>query len=1309
MPRSLRCARRLVPVSLLVLVANLLSIPADAGPNVSGRWTDKLAPAAIWIDTEGVPTNAVHMILTRGYDGYHSQILWYDSNHHFDGYNEFHGGLMGWNPESTPAEGDCSNYPASRLTPLTVGGPTTNVFCTGHSALASGRILITGGTEAGEVGMTTSIVFDPATRTWTSQPEMAQRRWYPTNTTLPDGTVLVSSGSSFGQFHGFGGRDAAGVLATDSLEFLGMTDAGEWSGRGKSVDIVWPVARDAHASCWNPTNSEWTLFGGRNQNGTLRNDTYFMYQNADKDDREDYTAVNVASGVGDPRPSPRAWGSLVAPNHKFLLFGGLDNGGAKNDTHELYRTFHPITGSPLWHWREVGGWLTGTPPSPRHGHAALWDSTNKKMLVFGGATTAGAAIDNTLYALSIADTGAVGWSVASVTPDPDAGSPVMRDGHVLVEDPYVRNSTEHGAPVGYERRFVLFGGRSNTTLLNDLWVLWIPNPGAGSYQWKRVGAWYAPSGRYRLAGGFDYNDRFVITGGDLGGTVTDETWAVSGFYMTAPAWPPIWVALPPNPYGPRTNHSMFPRRTLWARQPERFDPATASWAIEGKPKSQDWYPFHFVLPNADSLRVLATGPDTSTYVLNLSASPPTWRFVAKSSAAGDSYRPFRGGASVMYLPGSFMKCGSRDTDAPTGAWAVATTKTLEISTTNFGTPPTTWTSRQDMGSGRVNHNLVILPNGKVLANGGTKWIRNNANAEPVFTPQIWTPSSKTWSPITGPYALAADPTIRGYHSNAILLPDGRVLAASGESYVTGDAADLDSKRITIFCPPYLFDSSGNLKSRPTIVAAPDSIEYGSSFEIRIPNGVTISTVCLVKPAASTHGFNQDQRYVPLSFEACDTMLAVTAPATGRWAPPGDYMLFIVRSDDMPSIAKWVRVGATDPNSELPFCESGGFAMMSGGSEDGWGEDALLAGEETGWSAQPLSGLTAADGSYSVRLRQGDSSQSTIEGLRLTAIDHAAGVEAFATRDRILLGACIPATGATTGGRDVTSSAVSSHDLAVDLATGEGLEVTLAIPAKTGASVPLVFAARSVPAGTTGERAGGLTIQGRSAEGDWIDREARALRPGYTTFVVDSCGTQVRLVASGRVQIRGVGSLDVSECLPRPAALPIESLTRDDVALSGETLQGQDASGVLLGPGSTLMARWKASAVPSGLVRSVFVDVRSVTEDAGTFTSSLAARSTIEPAPAWTFSLATSRPNPVTSDALIAYSLAHPARVRIRIHDVAGRLVRRLVDEDAAAGPHEARWDGRNDQGRAVANGVYFYRMETEGWQGQQKLLLVRQD
>jgi hypothetical protein len=68
------------------------------------------------------------------------------------------------------------------------------------------------------------------------------------------------------------------------------------------------------------------------------------------------------------------------------------------------------------------------------------------------------------------------------------------------------------------------------------------------------------------------------------------------------------------------------------------------------------------------------------------------------------------------------------------------------------------------------------------------------------------------------------------------------------------------------------------------------------------------------------------------------------------------------------------------------------------------------------------------------------------------------------------------------------------------------------------------------------------------------------------------------------------------------------------------------------------------------------------------------------------------PNPANPAVTIRCRLPRDGRLRVTVHDVRGRLVRVLADEDAAAGVHDRRWDGRDTRGRAMPSGVYVYRL-----------------
>jgi hypothetical protein len=83
------------------------------------------------------------------------------------------------------------------------------------------------------------------------------------------------------------------------------------------------------------------------------------------------------------------------------------------------------------------------------------------------------------------------------------------------------------------------------------------------------------------------------------------------------------------------------------------------------------------------------------------------------------------------------------------------------------------------------------------------------------------------------------------------------------------------------------------------------------------------------------------------------------------------------------------------------------------------------------------------------------------------------------------------------------------------------------------------------------------------------------------------------------------------------------------------------------------------------------------------------------------------PNPFNPATQIRFDIARPARTSLRIYDVAGRLVRVLVDEDLAAGRYETSWNGSNDAGKRVASGVYFYKLVTSEYEQTKKMVLLR--
>ena len=94
--------------------------------------------------------------------------------------------LIGNNP--TLWDPIANSFSSSPLAPF-------NIFCAGHSFLADGTLLIAGGHNGSSgYGLPYATIYDPTQDSWTQIPNMQDARWYPTNTTLPNGDVLVVSG-----------------------------------------------------------------------------------------------------------------------------------------------------------------------------------------------------------------------------------------------------------------------------------------------------------------------------------------------------------------------------------------------------------------------------------------------------------------------------------------------------------------------------------------------------------------------------------------------------------------------------------------------------------------------------------------------------------------------------------------------------------------------------------------------------------------------------------------------------------------------------------------------------------------------------------------------------------------------------------------------------------------------------------------------------------------------------------------------------------------------------------------------------------
>ena len=314
--------------------------------------------------------------------------------------------------------------------------------------------------------------------------------------------------------------------------------------------------------------------------------------------------------------------------------------------------------------------------------------------------------------------------------------------------------------------------------------------------------------------------------------------------------------------------------------PEIYDPAANTWTqLSAAALSLPEYPHLYVLADGRILVIGSFEAAIPTSVLDLNSL--RWTVVDPTVLDGQS--------SAMYLPGKFVKSGTSATSDPPFVAAAATTYVLDMNQ-----PNPAWRQTAPMTFPRAYHNMVLLPDGTVLTVGGGKVTDPFDQSQSVFAAELWSPTTETWT------TMASMVTPRLYHQTALLLPDGRVVVAGSGRF--GGSAEDDQMSAEIYSPPYLFKGA-----RPAITGAPSTIPYGSIFALTTPDAARINTVSLMRMGSVTHHFNNDQSYLNLPFQVVGNELDVTAPANANLAPPGDYMVFIVDTNGVPSVAATVKI------------------------------------------------------------------------------------------------------------------------------------------------------------------------------------------------------------------------------------------------------------------------------------------------------------------------------------------------------------------------------------------------------------------
>lgn len=419
-----------------------------------------------------------------------------------------------------------------------------------------------------------------------------------------------------------------------------------------------------------------------------------------------------------------------------------------------------------------------------------------------------------------------------------------------------------------------------------------------------------------------------------------ERWSRIPEEMVAGRWYPTAVALPDGSVVTFTGQPAVADTELLS--PPDYVPRVISGGrrqIAGVDNPQRSYPGMFVVPggrifyvpiafsySGGDLAAVETqlGNTMSFRVTDASSNPPVGVWEDHGVRPTDMMR--QEGTAVLLSP---AQAGRIALIGGGRATTVTPRNTVEILETRGAAPA--WTAGGEMHQPRASVNAVLLPDGKVLIFGGTGGYKWDTNADPDqrrFTAEIWDPSipydatdrSATFTE-TGEMHRS-----RKYHSGGILLPDGRVLVAGGEDRLdlnpdglgpqpgervprmSPGIVDSSQRTMEFYEPPYM-----HIGARPTITSIgetgglDDEIHYGGMFTITTPD-TDIAMVAIMRPGATTHHTDTDQRHVPLVSWPVPGGYRARVVGDAATAPPGYYMVWVVDNQGRPcEMAQFVRL------------------------------------------------------------------------------------------------------------------------------------------------------------------------------------------------------------------------------------------------------------------------------------------------------------------------------------------------------------------------------------------------------------------
>jgi hypothetical protein len=364
---------------------------------------------------------------------------------------------------------------------------------------------------------------------------------------------------------------------------------------------------------------------------------------------------------------------------------------------------------------------------------------------------------------------------------------------------------------------------------------------------------------------------------------------------------------------------------------EVYDPAANAWSAVSQPantpaglENPDYtHVFQYPYAGRDGSNLVEMiGGSGEAVFLSLGAQSSSWYRTGKYRPGAQAYInasfpntvfPNHGASSAMLplrLPESSWGYSNGSVLYAGGEYATEMMGNIDV----FDPAQNAWRTPIRMHGLRHDPATVLLPDGRVLVLGGhddMSFTKLTGYAE-------YVDPKNNFSVTQG---SANMPETRAYHTVAVLLPDGRVVLGGGN--VNGDD-QIERQDFRYYYPDYM------AKARPQLAFAVSTLALGGYGMVAVAHGTDVAEAALMGLGSMTHEFDMNQRLVQLRIfdgnltmgiqggvlvpadpsqcgSSCLDVYYVQAPATPQLAPPGDYMIFVLDSNRVPSAGRMLRV------------------------------------------------------------------------------------------------------------------------------------------------------------------------------------------------------------------------------------------------------------------------------------------------------------------------------------------------------------------------------------------------------------------